>query len=240
MTNDPEGRTGYTRIYTEQHPRLLVYARGLSGDPQLAEDLAAEAHFTVWRELAEGRRIDDIAARLRAVVRELAEAVGATPPMPVVGVLVRALRGLPEYQVSTLWLAEAVRQRQPAERLAGARAELRLAFRRECAWDGWAWEEPVADSAGHAETGPADGAGYVETWPTDSAAYPEARPTGGAGGTGAAAPDAAGGGPPLLGPALLTFLSDPARAAAAVVLGPLRFGVRPVHAGHGVRTPRTY
>lgn len=42
----------YARIYEEQQPRLVAYARSLTHNTWVAEDLVAEAHFRVWRRLS--------------------------------------------------------------------------------------------------------------------------------------------------------------------------------------------
>ncbi|MEU5311113.1 sigma-70 family RNA polymerase sigma factor [Streptomyces sp. NPDC021562] len=123
--------TDYARIYEEQQPRLVAYARSLTRNAWVAEDLVAEAHFRVWRRLAEGHEIDNVAAYLTTTVRHLAYAAGSavreTPRDPhadeqaeagrhgddpaeqvsSVDLLVRVLAQLPERWVKALWLAEA-------------------------------------------------------------------------------------------------------------------------------------
>ncbi|MEW2300609.1 sigma-70 family RNA polymerase sigma factor [Streptomyces sp. NPDC006655] len=123
--------TDYARIYEEQQPRLVAYARSLTRNPWVAEDLVAEAHFRVWRRLAEGHEIDNVSAYLTTTVRHLAYAAGGavreTPRDPhadeqaeagrhgddpaeqvsSVDLLVRVLAQLPERWVKALWLAEA-------------------------------------------------------------------------------------------------------------------------------------
>ncbi|WP_316773700.1 sigma-70 family RNA polymerase sigma factor [Streptomyces sasae] len=124
--------TAYARIYEEQQPRLVAYARSLTRNSWVAEDLVAEAHFRVWRRLAEGHEIDNVSAYLTTTVRHLAIAAakGAreTPRDPQGGddpvepgrhgddpadqvssvdLLVRVLAQLPERWVKALWLAEA-------------------------------------------------------------------------------------------------------------------------------------
>uniref|UniRef100_UPI000B0BFEE4 sigma-70 family RNA polymerase sigma factor n=1 Tax=Streptomyces europaeiscabiei TaxID=146819 RepID=UPI000B0BFEE4 len=130
----------YTRIYEEQHPRLVAYARSLTRNSWTAEDLVAEAHFRVWRRLSAGHEIDNVPAYLTTTVRHLAAAAGAatreTPLDPTaperaeadvrvadgadpaeqvssVDLLVRVLGQLPERWVRALWLAEA--EGQPLE-----------------------------------------------------------------------------------------------------------------------------
>lgn len=121
----------YARVYEEQQPRLVAYARSLTRNTWAAEDLVAEAHFRVWRRLAAGHEIDNVPAYLRTTVRHLATASGSaareTPRDPqteeraepgghgedpaeqVAGVdlVVRVLGQLPERWVKALWLAEA-------------------------------------------------------------------------------------------------------------------------------------
>ncbi|MEU2334910.1 sigma-70 family RNA polymerase sigma factor [Streptomyces sp. NPDC013172] len=123
--------TDYARIYEEQQPRLVAYARSLTRNTWVAEDLVAEAHFRVWRRLAEGHEIDNVSAYLTTTVRHLAYAAGSavreTPRDPradeqveagrhgddpaeqvsSVDLLVRVLAQLPERWVKALWLAEA-------------------------------------------------------------------------------------------------------------------------------------
>ncbi|MEV1069651.1 sigma-70 family RNA polymerase sigma factor [Streptomyces sp. NPDC050263] len=121
----------YARVYEEQQPRLVAYARSLTRNAWTAEDLVAEAHFRVWRRLAEGHEIDNVPAYLRTTVRHLAIASGTavreTPRDPhtedraetgahgedpaeqvsSVDLVVRVLGQLPERWVKALWLAEA-------------------------------------------------------------------------------------------------------------------------------------
>ncbi|MER6188053.1 sigma factor [Streptomyces sp. NPDC001652] len=121
----------YARIYEEQQPRLVAYARSLTRNAHTAEDLVAEAHFRVWRRLAAGHRIDNVPAYLMTTLRHLASAAGSavreTPLDPQAGeqaeagrhgddpaehvssvdMVVRVLGQLPERWVKALWLAEA-------------------------------------------------------------------------------------------------------------------------------------
>lgn len=126
----------YARIYEEQQPRLVAYARSLTRNTWVAEDLVAEAHFRVWRRLSAGHEIDNVPAYLMTTVKHLATAAGSaareTPLDPEVGervgaqraheqvhggdpaeqvsstdLLVRVLEQLPERWVKALWLAEA-------------------------------------------------------------------------------------------------------------------------------------
>lgn len=55
----------YARVYEEQQPRLVAYARSLTRNAWTAEDLVAEAHFRVWRRLSAGHEIDNVPAYLR-------------------------------------------------------------------------------------------------------------------------------------------------------------------------------
>ncbi|MDN3024798.1 sigma-70 family RNA polymerase sigma factor [Streptomyces sp. S.PB5] len=123
----------YARIYEEQQPRLVAYARSLTRNAHTAEDLVAEAHFRVWRRLAAGHEIDNVPAYLMTTLRRLASAAGSvvreTPQDPQaaageqaevgrhgddpaeqvssVDMVVRVLGQLPERWVKALWLAEA-------------------------------------------------------------------------------------------------------------------------------------
>ncbi|NEB76654.1 sigma-70 family RNA polymerase sigma factor, partial [Streptomyces sp. SID14478] len=144
MTDGPAAApiSEYARIYEAEQPRLVAYARSLTGSPWLADDLVAEAHFRVWRRLASGHAIDNVPAYLTTTVRHLAATAGRgaareTPLDPHVGVesapvftaaydtedpaaraagvdlLTRVLGQLPERWVKALWLAEA--EGQPLE-----------------------------------------------------------------------------------------------------------------------------
>ncbi|MFF9803435.1 RNA polymerase sigma factor, partial [Streptomyces rochei] len=126
----------YARLYEEQQPRLVAYARSLTRNAWTAEDLVAEAHFRVWRRLSAGHEIDNVPAYLMTTVRHLAAAAGSAvretpqdPQVPEQGargarrdgdssadpaeqvssvdLLVRVLGQLPERWVKALWLAEA-------------------------------------------------------------------------------------------------------------------------------------
>lgn len=124
----------YARIYEEQQPRLVAYARSLTRNTWVAEDLVAEAHFRVWRRLSAGHEIDNVPAYLMTTVKHLATAAGSaareTPRDPQADeradashahvhggdpaeqvsstdLLVRVLEQLPERWVKALWLAEA-------------------------------------------------------------------------------------------------------------------------------------
>ena len=132
MTDGPTAE--YARIYEEQQPRLVAYARSLTRNTWVAEDLVAEAHFRVWRRLSAGHEIDNVPAYLMTTVKHLATAAGSaareTPRDPQADeraegnhahvhggdpaeqvsstdLLVRVLEQLPERWVKALWLAEA-------------------------------------------------------------------------------------------------------------------------------------
>ncbi|MET7478106.1 sigma-70 family RNA polymerase sigma factor, partial [Streptomyces sp. NPDC005648] len=133
--SDGSATATYARIYEEQQPRLVAYARSLTRNPWVAEDLVAEAHFRVWRRLAEGHEIENVPAYLMTTVRHLATAAGTsvreTPQDPhgeeritvgrqgssweddpaehvsSVDLVVRVLGQLPERWVKALWLSEA-------------------------------------------------------------------------------------------------------------------------------------
>ncbi|WP_240436096.1 MULTISPECIES: sigma-70 family RNA polymerase sigma factor [Streptomyces] len=131
----------YVRIYEQEQPRLVAYARSLTRNTWAAEDLVAEAHFRVWRRLSAGHEIDNVPAYLMTTVRHLASSVASatheTPRDPQVpeqasaghaaaghaadpaeqvsatDLLVRVLGELPERWVRALWLADA--EGQPLE-----------------------------------------------------------------------------------------------------------------------------
>ncbi|MEU6356780.1 sigma-70 family RNA polymerase sigma factor [Streptomyces sp. NPDC047072] len=126
----------YVRIYEEEQPRLVAYARSLTRNSWAAEDLVAEAHFRVWRRLAAGHEIENVPAYLMTTVRHLASSVASatheTPRDPhipeqatgsfdddpaervsSVDLLARVLGELPERWVRALWLADA--EGQPLE-----------------------------------------------------------------------------------------------------------------------------
>jgi RNA polymerase sigma factor (sigma-70 family) len=120
----------YSRTYQEHHSRLVAYARTLTGDAWLAEDLTAEAHFRVWRRISAGHRVDHIPGYLAATIRNLAVDLGhapkelpqgdelerlrpaetATVSAPQEGayavMLAGALKQLPHRWVRALWLSE--------------------------------------------------------------------------------------------------------------------------------------
>ncbi|WP_217197466.1 sigma-70 family RNA polymerase sigma factor, partial [Streptomyces buecherae] len=133
----------YARLYEREHPRLVAYARTLTGNPWVAEDLVAEAHFRVWRRLRTGHQIDNVSAYLTTTVRHLSsdtagrgarevprdpavaeaddlarygeQGSGQDPAQRVayVDLLARVMGQLPERWVKALWLAEA--EDQPLE-----------------------------------------------------------------------------------------------------------------------------
>lgn len=132
----PSATAAYVRIYEEEQPRLVAYARALTRNTWAAEDLVAEAHFRVWRRLSAGHEIDNVPAYLMTTVRHLASSVASatheTPRDPQIpeqapaghvddpaeqvsstDLLVRVLGELPERWVQALWLADA--EGQPLE-----------------------------------------------------------------------------------------------------------------------------
>jgi RNA polymerase sigma factor (sigma-70 family) len=141
MTAVEAGDTdAYALVYAEQHPRLVAYARTLTGNSWQAEDLVAEAHFRVWRRLSAGHRVDNAPAYLAATVRNLAATVGPAAAREIpdgdlaavaavgqqqrgaddpaqrvayVDLLGAVLKQLPERWVRALWLSEA--EDQPLE-----------------------------------------------------------------------------------------------------------------------------
>ncbi|MFH8984036.1 RNA polymerase sigma factor [Streptomyces varsoviensis] len=129
---------GYTRLFEQEHPRLVAYARTLTGNSWLAEDLVAEAHFRIWRRLRAGHVIDNVPAYLTTTVRNLSTAVGRanreipqdpedgpawpeesrtaedpTQRVAYVDLLAKVMEQLPRRWVKALWLAEA--EDQPLE-----------------------------------------------------------------------------------------------------------------------------
>ena len=120
----------YTRTYQEHHSRLVAYARTLTGDAWLAEDLTAEAHFRVWRRISAGHQVDHVPGYLAATIRNLAVDLGHAPkelpqgdqlerlqsaetttmPVPQDGayvvMLAGALKQLPHRWIRALWLTE--------------------------------------------------------------------------------------------------------------------------------------
>ncbi|MGW2956992.1 sigma factor [Streptomyces sp. NPDC001220] len=73
--------TDYARIYEEQQPRLVAYARSLTRNAWAAEGLVAEAHLRVWRRPAEGHEIDNVSAYSTAPERP-ADPEPPTAPEP--------------------------------------------------------------------------------------------------------------------------------------------------------------
>lgn len=66
----------YAALYKEHNAQLVAYARSLTGSATMAEDLAAEAHFRVWRRIQSGHEIENVAAYLTTTVRNLAAGLG--------------------------------------------------------------------------------------------------------------------------------------------------------------------
>ncbi|HET9172976.1 MAG TPA: sigma-70 family RNA polymerase sigma factor [Actinospica sp.] len=73
---DQEYAARYAAIYQEHNAQLMSYARSLTGSATMAEDLAAEAHFRVWRRIQTGYEIENVAAYLTTTVRNLAAGLG--------------------------------------------------------------------------------------------------------------------------------------------------------------------
>ena len=122
----------YSALYREHNARLVAYARSLTGNQAVAEDLAAEAHFRVWRRIRAGHAIDNPSAYLTTTVRNLAAGLGraqrevardvaelpedlerativaADPEQRAshVDLISRLLRELPERWAKALWYAE--------------------------------------------------------------------------------------------------------------------------------------
>jgi RNA polymerase sigma factor (sigma-70 family) len=66
----------YAALYREHNSQLVAYARSLTGSATMAEDLAAEAHFRVWRRIQAGHEVENVAAYLTTTVRNLAAGLG--------------------------------------------------------------------------------------------------------------------------------------------------------------------
>ncbi|MGW2328737.1 sigma factor [Streptomyces sp. NPDC001700] len=114
MTERPAAldAAAYTRLYESEYPRLVGYARTLTGNPWMAGDLVAEAYFRIWRRLRAGESIeaDALPGELTGAVRGLAVAsVNWGPPQQasLLEPLIRVLGELPQRWVKALWLAEA-------------------------------------------------------------------------------------------------------------------------------------
>jgi DNA-directed RNA polymerase specialized sigma24 family protein len=114
MTERPAAldAAAYTRLYESEYPRLVGYARTLTGNPWMAGDLVAEAHFRVWRRLRTGDPIgaDAVPSELTSAVRGLAVASanwGPPQQASLLEPLIRVLGELPQRWVTALWLAEA-------------------------------------------------------------------------------------------------------------------------------------
>lgn len=113
MTEGPAAldAAAYTRIYEAEYPRLCGYARTLTGNPWVAGDLVAEAHYRVWRRLRAGHPLgaDAVPAELTSAVRALSAAVGSWGPPQQASYLeplVEILGELPQRWVKVLWLTE--------------------------------------------------------------------------------------------------------------------------------------
>ena len=122
----------YAALYREHNTRLVAYARSLTGSAALAEDLAAEAHFRVWRRIRAGHVVQNPSAYLTTTVRNLAAGLGRAqreiardvaelPEDPQraetlaedperrasqVDLISRLLKELPERWAKALWYAE--------------------------------------------------------------------------------------------------------------------------------------
>ncbi|MFS7872761.1 hypothetical protein ACEYXF_05400 [Streptomyces asiaticus] len=101
----------YSRIYEAEYARLCGYARTLTGNPWVAGDLVAEAHYSVWRRIRAGHPLgaDAVPAELTGAVRALSGGVGNGGPSQQASYLeplVQVLDELPQRWVKVLWLAE--------------------------------------------------------------------------------------------------------------------------------------
>ncbi|WP_413806300.1 hypothetical protein [Streptomyces sp. OE57] len=101
----------YSRIYEAEYSRLCGYARTLTGNPWVAGDLVAEAHYSVWRRIRAGHPLgaDAVPAELTSAVRALSAGVGNGGPSQQASYLeplVQVLDELPQRWVKVLWLAE--------------------------------------------------------------------------------------------------------------------------------------
>ena len=122
----------YAALYREHNARLVAYARSLTGSSAVAEDLAAEAHFRVWRRIRAGHVVQNPSAYLTTTVRNLAAGLGRAqreiardvaelPEDPQraetlaedperrasqVDLISRLLKELPERWAKALWYAE--------------------------------------------------------------------------------------------------------------------------------------
>ena len=122
----------YAALYREHNARLVAYARSLTGSAAVAEDLAAEAHFRVWRRIRAGHSVQNVSAYLTTTVRNLAAGLGRAqreiardlaelPEDPAraetaqqdpeqhashVDLISRLLKELPERWAKALWYAE--------------------------------------------------------------------------------------------------------------------------------------
>jgi len=76
MTGTTRIDDAYAALYQEHNARLIAYARSLTGNQAVAEDLAAEAHFRVWRRMSAGHAVDNPSAYLTTTVRNLAAGLG--------------------------------------------------------------------------------------------------------------------------------------------------------------------
>jgi len=131
-TADARDDDEYAALYREHNAGLVAYARSLTGSPAVAEDLAAEAHFRVWRRIRAGHTVENPAAYLTTTVRNLAAGLGRAqreisrdaaelPQDPAraetaavdpeqrashVDLISRLLKELPERWAKALWYAE--------------------------------------------------------------------------------------------------------------------------------------
>jgi RNA polymerase sigma factor (sigma-70 family) len=82
----------YAELYRERNQQLIAYATTLTGSPQAARDVVAEAHFRVWRRLRAGHEVENVPAYLTTTVRNLAAGLGRAQRE-----IARDWRDLPQY-----------------------------------------------------------------------------------------------------------------------------------------------
>jgi DNA-directed RNA polymerase specialized sigma24 family protein len=120
----------FAELYRTRNRQLVAYATSLAGDALAAEDLVAQAHFRVWRQLRAGQELENVPTHLTTTLRTLAAGLeraqgdidavtadlaagrdtGAQDPEQharQVALLARRIKQLPDRWVGALWHADA-------------------------------------------------------------------------------------------------------------------------------------
>lgn len=108
----------YSEVYRTRNRQLVAYATSLVGDALRAEELVAQAHFRVWRQLSAGYETESVPAHLTRTLRSLATSPPAGAAISGDGgrdperygakitALTNELRQLSDRSVRALWQAQ--------------------------------------------------------------------------------------------------------------------------------------